>query len=78
MERALSAAIGGGCNVPFGALATFAKGGIDLRAVVASADGSRIVRASVREPAADGKNAVAEATRRLQDGGAREILEGVA
>jgi len=78
VERALSAAIGGGCNVPFGALATFAKGGIDLRAVVASADGSRIVRASVREPAADGKNAVAEATRRLQDGGAREILEGVA
>jgi len=77
VERALSAAVGGGCNVPFGALATFANGGMDLRAVVASPDGGRVVRASVRETAADGTKAVKEAARRLRDGGAREILEAM-
>jgi len=77
VERALSAAVGGGCNVPFGALATFANGGMDLRAVVASPDGGRVVRASVRETAAEGTKAVKEAARRLRDGGAREILEAM-
>ncbi len=78
VERALSAAIGGACNVPFGALATLSDGGIDLRAVVASSDGRRIIRASVRGPRSDGAKAVEEAARRLRDEGAAEILEGAA
>ncbi len=76
-ERALSIAIGGGCNVPFGALAVLANGAIKLRAVVASQDGHRLVRASVAEPAPDWKKVVGECARRLQEGGAREILGGL-
>ena len=48
-ERRLVAAIGGGCQMPLGALATHAETGmLDLQAVVVSSDGSRIVRAAAR------------------------------
>ena len=43
-ERALLAALEGGCNVPLGAHATPASGGLRLRAFVASADGTAILR----------------------------------
>src|SRR3989442_13459597 len=42
-DRALSARVGGGCNVPFGALATLDRG-MTLRAVLADPDGRRLVR----------------------------------
>ena len=42
-ERALSARVGGGCNVPFGALATLDRG-MTLRAVLADPDGRRLIR----------------------------------
>jgi len=42
-ERALSARVGGGCNTPFGALATL-DGGITLQAVLADPGGRRLVR----------------------------------
>ena len=74
-ERALSARIGGGCNVPLGALATLADGTLSLRAVVASVDGRRLVRASVRGPAENWEGLVDDAVRRLRSDGAREILE---
>lgn len=76
-ERALSVAIGGGCNVPFGALAVLADGDMKFRAVVASPDGHRLVRASVAAHAADWTKAVEECARRLHEGGAHEILEGL-
>jgi hydroxymethylbilane synthase len=43
-ERALLAGLGGGCNVPLGAYAEPAESGLRLRALVARADGSTIVR----------------------------------
>lgn len=46
-ERALSARFGVGCNVPFGALATFDQG-ISLRAVIADPDGRRVIRCEAR------------------------------
>ena len=42
-ERTLSARVGGGCNVPFGALATLDRG-MTLRAVLADPDGRRLIR----------------------------------
>lgn len=73
-ERALSARLGGGCNVPFGALAVHEDGAVNLRAVVASPDGRRIVRAMAQVPAGDWHHAVDAVAARLRDGGAEEIL----
>ncbi len=42
-ERAISARVGGGCNIPFGALATRDRG-ITLHAVLADPDGRRLIR----------------------------------
>ncbi|MBI1356189.1 MAG: hydroxymethylbilane synthase [Acidobacteria bacterium] len=45
-ERALLAALGGGCQTPLGALAVgLPDGTLELQAVVAAPDGSRLVRA---------------------------------
>ncbi len=77
-ERALSARLGGGCNVPFGALATLEEGSLTLRAVVASPDGRRIVRAVAQAPAASGPETVERVAARLLEGGADEILKEAA
>lgn len=77
-ERALSARLGGGCNVPFGALATRAEGSLTLRAVVASPDGRRIVRAVAQAPAESGTETVDRVAARLRERGAEEILREVA
>lgn len=73
-ERALSARLGGGCNVPFGALATHEEGSLRLRAVVASPDGRRIVRAMAQAPPHAGGEVVDRVAARLTEGGAEEIL----
>ena len=71
-ERAFLAALGGGCNVPLGAHATPASDGLHLRAFVARADGSRIVRSEARgrDPEAVGRSAADSALSQ----GARELL----
>ena len=46
-ERAVSARVGGGCNIPFGALATLDRG-ITLHAVLADPDGRRLIRSEGR------------------------------
>lgn len=74
VERALSARIGGGCNVPFGALATLEAGAVDLRAVVASPDGRRVVRARARDDASRWRDAVDAAWTTLLEGGGQDIL----
>ncbi len=74
-ERALLRILGGGCQVPIGAFAHPAGSGFELTAVVASPDGSQIVRQSQSgvEPEALGK-AVGEA---LLRNGAERILREV-
>jgi hydroxymethylbilane synthase len=71
-ERALLARLEGGCQVPIGAHATVEGSMIHLRAIVASPDGSRMVRdrASGTDPVALGR----ELGERLLAAGAREIL----
>jgi hydroxymethylbilane synthase len=49
-ERALVAALGGGCQLPLGAIALCRNGDLDMHAVVASPDGSRIIRRSMHGP----------------------------
>jgi hydroxymethylbilane synthase len=61
-ERALLAALEGGCNVPLGAHAAPVSGGLRLRAFVARPDGSTILRGedSGDDPEALGRRVAAD------------------
>jgi len=76
-ERALLAAMGGGCQVPIGALGTVRGDTLQLRGIVVSPDGLRLVRDSLEGAAAD----AAEIGRRLGEAllsaGGDSILESV-
>ena len=74
-ERALLATLGGGCQVPIGGHARVEDGTIHLRAIVASPDGSRIIRGQrTGTDAMTIGNALGE---ELLAKGAREILKEV-
>ncbi len=74
-ERAVVAALGGGCQMPIGAVAEIDGSRLHARAVVLSADGAEAVRAeasgSVAEPAEIGRR-LAQA---LVDAGAGPLLD---
>jgi hydroxymethylbilane synthase len=76
-ERALVNALGGGCQLPLGAIALPLDGDLDMHAVVASVDGKRLVkrrdRGPASQPAALGRRVADELVR----GGALEILDEV-
>jgi hydroxymethylbilane synthase len=74
-ERAVSKALGGSCTVPLAAYAESAQGKVSIKALVASTDGRRVLRAS-----AEGENPEsvgAAAARALREQGAEEILRAV-
>ena len=62
-ERGVMAAVGGNCNVPFGAHAWRAAGGLELRAVLSDADGSHIRRTTRSVPWPDSAQYAAEVGR---------------
>ncbi|MBY0502408.1 MAG: hydroxymethylbilane synthase [Bryobacteraceae bacterium] len=74
-ERALLRALGGGCQVPIGAHASYSGGTLHLRAVVASADGALLIRQEDQGPAASAAELGARLGDALIEGGAREILD---
>ncbi len=72
-ERAFLTALGGGCSAPVGAFAQAGKGdGVEMKAVVARPDGSRLLRAEGRgsDPIELGKTLASQVIRR----GAHEVL----
>jgi len=74
-ERSLLRTLGGGCQVPVGAFAQLTDGGLNLRAVVASPDGTRLIRGELA-----GSSPEDVGTRlgeQLLARGAREILAEV-
>jgi hydroxymethylbilane synthase len=75
-ERAMLEKLGGGCQVPIGGYAFLEKGVIHMRAIVASPDGRRVVRAELSgvDPARTG----ASLGRNLLEQGAEEILRAIA
>jgi len=74
-ERSVMARLGGGCALPLGALAIVTGETIRLVALVATPDGSRIIRAEAEAATPEG---AAEATSaELLAGGAGEILAQV-
>lgn len=73
-ERAVSRELGGSCQVPLAAYARLDGGVLSLDALVASPDGTRIVRAHARGPEAQALELGVGAARELLAGGAADIL----
>jgi hydroxymethylbilane synthase len=76
-ERAVLAALGGGCQVPIGAYATVEGDTLRLKAVVIAPDGVRAVRKTSEGSVAGASEIGARVGQALLDDGAREILEQV-
>jgi hydroxymethylbilane synthase len=77
-ERAFLGALEGGCQVPIGALAVTAPDGSGtLHGLIASIDGSRVVRGSIDLDRSDPALSGIRLANRLRGDGATEILEGL-
>ncbi|HVC19979.1 MAG TPA: hydroxymethylbilane synthase [Vicinamibacterales bacterium] len=76
-ERALVRALGGGCQMPLGALAQAAGDDLDLRAVVLSIDGARALHHRARGPKDDPEGLGARVAEALLKDGAGELLAEV-
>ena len=73
-ERALVEALGGGCQIPLGGLATVHGDQVELAGLVVALDGSRIVRASDRGRASEAESVGQRVGARLIAEGAGQIL----
>lgn len=76
-ERAVLAALGGGCQVPIGAYATVTGAHLQISAVVASPDGSDLVRGQSEGSASEAVRLGTELGEDLLARGARKILDAV-
>ena len=76
-ERALLAALQGGCQVPLGAWARLERGELVMEAVVCSVDGTQYVRERATAPPDQAAQLGEHLARVLAEGGARGILEEV-
>jgi hydroxymethylbilane synthase len=74
-ERALVAALGGGCQLPLGAFASEHDGILEFVAVVASLDGIRAVRRSMSGPGGDAAGLGQRLAAVLDADGARRLLD---
>jgi hydroxymethylbilane synthase len=70
-------ALGGGCQLPLGAIALHDSGELHMHAVVVAPDGCRIVRREARGPASDPARLGALLADDLARGGAMDILDEV-
>ncbi len=77
-ERALLSGVGGGCQVPLGALAVVRSGALHLQACACSPDGTQVVRATLSGPV-DAPEALGQAVAKaLIQGGASVFIRQVA
>jgi hydroxymethylbilane synthase len=76
-ERGVLGALGGGCQVPIGAYATVSSGQVKLLAIVASPDGSELIRAETSGPVENAAAIGARLGAQLLERGAAKILEEV-
>ena len=74
-ERAVVAALGGGCQVPIGAFAQTLGDQLHLLAIVASLDGSEILRREAILPVESARTLGASIAAGLMEDGAGQILE---
>src|SRR4051794_85349 len=76
-ERGVLGALGGGCQVPIGAYAHIENGRVRLLGVVASPDGSEVIRANAEGAVSDAEELGRTLGADLLNRGARRILEAV-
>ncbi len=76
-ERALLGALGGGCQLPVGALARESAGRLHVKAIVVKPRSSTHVRAELQGNAVDAEALGQELAEHLLDLGAREILRSL-
>ena len=74
-ERAMLEVLGGGCQVPIGGYAFLERGVIHMRAMVASPDGTQVIRAELS--GVDPSRTGASMGRILLEKGAEEILRAI-
>lgn len=76
-ERAFLAEVGGGCQVPVGAFAKLCGEKVRLRAMIASLDGSKMIKRETSSAVDDAPSAARELAREMMADGGREILEEI-
>ena len=76
-ERAMNAALEGGCQVPIGSYAVLEDDQLWLRGLVAELDGSRIIRGERRGNISDAEVMGRDLAQELLTNGAKVILDGV-
>ncbi len=76
-ERTVVSALGGGCQLPLGAIATIAGGAMTLLGIVTSLDGARVVRREASGAAGDPESLGRRLADDLARGGAKDILDEV-
>lgn len=76
-ERAMNEALGGGCQVPIAGHAMLEGNTLTLVGVVASVDGSEVIRASDSAPDSEPETLGRRVAEMLNGRGARRILEAV-
>jgi hydroxymethylbilane synthase len=74
-ERTVVAALGGGCQLPLGAIALHDRATLRMHGVVATPDGVRTIRREVSGPVSDPAAVGAQLADALVRGGAMEILD---
>lgn len=76
-ERAVLKRLEGGCQAPIAAYARFDGSGVTIEGMVASPDGSRLVRDRVEGPGAQAPSLGVELAERLLQQGAADILKAI-
>lgn len=76
-ERALLRELEGGCQIPVGALATVEGDVMHLSGLVASLDGTRMVRSSAEGRVAEAETLGQRVAAALREDGAQEILDAI-
>jgi hydroxymethylbilane synthase len=77
-ERAVVTALGGGCQLPLGAIALHENGGLRIHGVVASPDGARVIRRDLAGTTSDPADLGRRLAEELARAGARDILDAIA
>ncbi|MDL2313408.1 hydroxymethylbilane synthase [Desulfovibrio sp. OttesenSCG-928-C14] len=76
-ERAFLAALEGGCQTPIASLATSGVGTVTLEGLVASLDGTRLVRQSLTGSLADAAELGRSLAQKIGESGGAEILQDI-
>jgi len=76
-ERAVVSALGGGCQLPLGAIAVHEGGDLAMQAIVAAPDGSSPVKRRARGPASRPGELGRQLAGELENGGALRILNSL-